>query len=106
MNFKKITKRINDMAYLNPRKDRRASFYNKAEYFTNDNGDTVLHSYGTPVCRVNADGSLYFYPAWDYSQTTLRHVKDFIYQFTDYNFNSKGEIEKYIKENNAMISNY
>ena len=104
MNLKEMKrKRVSDMAYLHPERDSRASFYNKAEYFKNDKGDIVLHSYGTPVCRVNANGDVFFYSAWDYSQTTLRHVKEFLYQFTDLNVNSKADIEKYIKENNALI---
>lgn len=102
MNIKRL-KQIKDMAYLQPNYDSRASFYNKAEYFKNDNGDIVLHSYGTPVCRVNADGSVWFYRAWNYSATTLRHVKEFLYQFSDLNLGSKGEIEKYINEHDALI---
>lgn len=104
MNLRELKrKRVSDMAYLQPDLDSRKSFYNKAEYFKNENGDIVLHSYGTPVCRVNADGGVFFYPAWDYSATTLQHVKDFLYQFTNLGSMGKNEIAKYIKENNALI---
>lgn len=104
MNLKSLKKKkISDMAYLEANHDSRKSFYNKAEYFRNDNGDIVLHSYGTPVCRVNADGKVYFYPAWDYSATTLRHVKEFLAQFTNLGAMSKSGISNYISENDAMI---
>lgn len=104
MNLKSLKKKkISDMAYLEANHDSRKSFYNKAEYFRNDNGDVVLHSYGTPVCRVNADGSVNFYPAWDYSATTLRHVKEFLAQFTNLDMVSKSDIANYIKKNNALI---
>lgn len=63
-----------DRGYLKPEYDSRASFYNKAE--TDDN---KLYSYGTLVAEI-IDGKPVLYPDWDYSQTTLRHVREWLKQ--------------------------
>lgn len=56
--------------------DSRKSFYGKAIVVEDANGKTLL-SYGTPVCRLNNDGT--FARLWGgYSATTMRHVNSFI----------------------------
>lgn len=73
---------------LTPICDKAKSFYNKAEVkeFTVDNKKELqLYSYNTLVCTIknsekielnkNIDESLLF------SQTTLRHIKEFLKQF-------------------------
>jgi hypothetical protein len=63
---------------LRPQYDARQSFYNKAR--VEDNGsELVLYSYNTPVAKI-VDDSVELLPKWDYSQTTLRHVKEFLKQ--------------------------
>ena len=71
--------------YLQPKKDTRESFYKKA--YTEQKGEKlVLYSYETPVCYVsnktfilnnNIEEKLLF------SNTTLRHIKEFLYQQLD-----------------------
>lgn len=69
-------KPIQSMArgYLKPEYDSRASFYNKAE--TDDN---KLYSYGTLVADI-VDGQPVLYPDWNYSATTIRHVREWLLQ--------------------------
>ena len=63
---------------LEPRYDARKSFYGKAQVDTGDNGDkNKLYSYGTLVAEIK-DGKPVVYGT--YSQTTLRHIKDWLKQ--------------------------
>lgn len=73
---KSSRKPIQSMArgYLKPEYDSRASFYNKAE-----TDDDKLYSYGTLVADI-VDGEPVLYPDWNYSATTIRHVKEWLLQ--------------------------
>lgn len=63
---------------LEPRYDSRKSFYGKAQVDTGDKGDkNKLYSYGTLVAEIK-DGKPVVYGT--YSQTTLRHIKDWLKQ--------------------------
>lgn len=68
---------------LSPQYDSRKSFYGKARVRTLDDGTEILYSYNTPVVRVK-DGQVTLlsrgYLGWASSQTTLRHVKEFLQQ--------------------------
>lgn len=75
---------------LQTRYDSRKSFYGKALVI--EDGDTIkLQSYSTIVAKIE-EGVLKVYGT--YSHTTLRHIKEFIQQFTDYGVLTKGEIEE------------
>lgn len=63
---------------LRPQYDARQSFYSKARV-DDENGVQTLYSYNTPVARI-AGGKVELLPKWDLSQTTLRHVKEFLKQ--------------------------
>lgn len=57
--------------------DRRKSFYGKARIKETENGEKVLQSYDTEVCKINANGQ--FVRMWGgYSATTMRHVNSFL----------------------------
>ena len=57
--------------------DRAKSFYGKAKVIETDNGEKVLQSYNTFVCRITAAGR--FVRMWGgYSATTMRHVNSFL----------------------------
>ena len=57
--------------------DSRKSFYGKARVIEKDNGEKVLQSYCTEVCKVTNNGQ--FVRLWDgYSATTMRHVNSFL----------------------------
>lgn len=77
---------------LSPQYDSRKSFYNKAHVVDDNDGNSTLYSYNTPVCRIQ-DGKVELLPKWDYSATTLRHVKDFLQQ-NGFEAGSKAQIAK------------
>lgn len=57
--------------------DRAKSFYGKARISEKDNGEKVLTSYNTEVCKITAAGS--FVRLWGgYSATTMRHINSFL----------------------------
>ena len=63
---------------LEPRYDARKSFYGKAQVDTGDKGDkNKLYSYDTLVAEIK-DGKPVVYGT--YSQTTLRHIKEWLKQ--------------------------
>ena len=60
--------------------DRVKSYYSKARVIERDNGETVLQSYNTEVCKITKSGE--FVRLWDgYSVTTMRHVNSFLRLF-------------------------
>ena len=73
---------------LKPQYDNRKSFYNKANVKT-ENNKLILISYKTEVCfiennKVNIKGF--------YSDTTLRHIKEFLKQ-NGFKADNKKQIE-------------
>ena len=63
--------------------DNRKSFYGKARVDVRDDGTQILYSYGCPVCRIEKGKVTLLnkgYRGWASSQTTLRHVKEFLKQ--------------------------
>jgi hypothetical protein len=83
--------------YLKPIYDSRKSFYNKA-MVTEDAKGKYLTSYNTVVARITDKNNGYSIPAYaevygTYSQTTLRHIKEFLQQ-NGFKAESKAQIEK------------
>ena len=64
---------------LEARYDARKSFYGKAHVVA-DNGIVHLYSYEVEVARI-MNGQLDLLPEWNYSQTTRRHVNEFVKQY-------------------------
>lgn len=62
---------------LNARYDTRQSFYGKAQVIEHKDGTKQLQSYSTIVTEIK-DGKAKVFG--DYSQTTLRHIKEFLKQ--------------------------
>lgn len=59
--------------------DRAKSFYGKAKVIEKD-GETLLQSYNTTVCKIDKSGE--FVRMWSgYSVTTMRHINAFIEMF-------------------------
>jgi hypothetical protein len=59
--------------------DRAKSFYGKAKVIETD-GETLLQSYDTIVCKIDKSGK--FVRMWSgYSATTMRHINSFIEMF-------------------------
>lgn len=89
------------MYELTPQYDSRKSFYNKAMVMENpeeskgDEYTKTLMSYQTPVAAIQADGKAVVFGI--YSNTTLRHIKEFLLQ-NNFKAESKKQIIKdYIK---------
>lgn len=81
---------------LSPRYDRRASFYGKAQ-----TEDDKLYSYGTLVAEIK-DGRPVLYPDWDYSTTTVRHVREWLRQH-GFEVGSKADIERMYVTNSRRM---
>ena len=77
---------------LTPSYDSRKSFYGKAHVVTDDDGTKILYSYDTPVCEIK-DNKVKLLTQWDSSQTTLRHVKEFLQQ-NGFSVGSKSQLAK------------
>lgn len=58
--------------------DARQSFGHKAIVHV-DGNNSVLYSYETPVARIN-NGKVELSPSWSYSDTTIRHVREYLRQ--------------------------
>ena len=82
---------------LSVRYDSRQSFYGKAQVAIEDGGK-VLYSYNTKVAKIIPGDEVTLYRQWDCSNTTLRHVKEFLKQETNFFIDNKKDIEKLIKE--------
>ena len=91
---------------LHPEFDSRQSFYGKARVVIKPDGTQVLYSYGTPVCRIK-DGKATLlhkgYLGWSSSQTTLRHVKEFLKQ-NGFEVGSINDLRKNYAQEQADIS--
>jgi len=82
------------MTELNPVYDSRKSFYKKA-HVIHDGANMKLQSYNTIVAEIK-DGEAVIYGF--YSATTIRHIKDFLYQ-NGFEIGTKAELEKmYVRE--------
>lgn len=77
--------------YLEPRLDSRNSFYKKAEV-REESGKLILRSYSTDVAYIDLATGIPEVKGF-YSQTTTRHIKDFIYQCSRFGCMSTKEIE-------------
>lgn len=83
---------------LIPQYDRRKSFYGKAKVYSDDKGHLLLMSYSTIVAEItdsiaSEDGKPSVKVNGWYSQTTARHINDFLYQY-GFETMSKKEMEQ------------
>lgn len=82
--------------------DGRKSFYGKAKMYKNEQGDTVLISYTTEVCKITHKGV--FVRLWDgYSATTMRHVNAFLDYMGVYGGGKKWWTEQQTKKGGVSI---
>lgn len=82
---------------LQPKFDRCQSFYNKAKYEVVDNQLTILYSYNTKVAQIFKN-KVYIYN--EYSKTTVRHIREFLSQFSPKTDQSLQNIRQIILETN------
>lgn len=76
---------------LKPQFDNAKSFYRRA-YVEKTHTGYRLTSYDSEVAEIS-DGRVFLGCDWDYSRTTLRHVKEFLRQH-GYKADSKEEIKR------------
>jgi len=87
--------KVKERCYLDCRYDARKSFYNKAEVINFQNGSSCLKSYSTIVMYITKEGKLKI--RGKYSQTTTRHMKEYIRQFTKYGYDETDTLSKVLK---------
>jgi len=75
--------------FLKPQYDLRKSFHKKAEVEVHDDNSIHLYSYHTEVAIIRGDSVVV---NGTYSQTTLRHLKEFLLQ-NGFRAESKAQIE-------------
>ena len=63
--------------------DSRASFYGKAKVLSTDNGTKILKSYESIVAIYDGEMWLASDVSKIFTQTTLRHIKEFFSQFVN-----------------------
>lgn len=78
--------KINKVKELETIYDSRKSFYKKAFVLYSNYNTKILKSYDSYVCVIDIDNTIYINKNINsdmlYSQTTLRHIKEFIKQTT------------------------
>lgn len=68
---------MNQRIFELPCLDSRKSFYGKAHVIERNNGEKLLQSYETIVCKIDCQGNVI--RLWSgYSATTMRHVNSFL----------------------------
>lgn len=87
----------NNIFILYPRYDARKSFYNKALVIESEK-NYILLSYDSVVCRISKNTKkITLNKSIDdellYSLTTCRHIKEFIKQFSDAEYNTLKELK-------------
>ena len=86
----------NNLYELIPINSKQASFYKKA-FYTIVNNEATLYSYTSNVCQVDKDRGAY-YLNWNikenllFSNTTLKHIKEFLKQQLGVDIKSKKEL--------------
>lgn len=82
---------------LQPKMVNQKSFYNKAVIEYNENGEISLISYYTKMITIKDNKIIYKNDdVNNYTQTTLKHVKDFLYQYLNLKNLTKQKILKLI----------
>ena len=56
-------------------------FHNKNQFVITDGERIVFQSYDTTIAEINGDGKLKLFGDWDYSQTTLKHLYLFLFDY-------------------------
>lgn len=83
---------------LQPILSNQKSFYNKAK-IENVGEEKNLLSYGTLIARIHNNKITYLNKNLElYTQTTLKHLKDFLYQEMNLNGLTKKDILKMVED--------
>lgn len=64
----------------------------------------IFFSYNSHIATYDKENEkLYITILWDYSQTTLKQLKNFINNYTSFNYENKKQFEQEIYKNNNII---
>jgi hypothetical protein len=83
---------------LEPTYSSVQSFYGKARVHTVELGEETvyaLYSYNSLIAEVDSKGNVVLTSKWDYSNTTMRHLHEFLKQYAE-DFSTK-EIRRQVK---------
>ena len=72
-------------------------------YRDNEKTLTVFQSYKTIIAILEGDKLYINWLYWDYSKTTLKHLKIFINEYTSFDYESKTQFAKLIKTCDRVI---
>ena len=79
----------------------RKSYYGKAQVEVN-NGEQTLYSYGTPIMKIDNNGNMELLcDYWALTNTTLRHIREFMQQ-NGLGVMNKKELEKLIDNKKGL----
>lgn len=56
-------------------------FYHKNQFVITDGEKITFQSYNSTIAEINGDGKLKLFSDWDYSQTTLKHLYLFLFDY-------------------------
>lgn len=94
---------MGELVELQPIYDSRKSFYKKAHTYITSRGSKVLRSYTTDVAVITEEGTIVLQGL--YSDTTMRHIREFLKQNVEAKFWTKDELESFIIEERVHVSN-
>ena len=79
--------------YLKANYNKKKFYKGNPQIVVTDNNERILMSYDTPICLYDEHG--HFIRLWDdYSSTTMRHIKEFIFQYHFmYGYNELGAVD-------------
>jgi hypothetical protein len=93
-----------ELTELEPRYCGRKSFYGKAMVVTVDANDTrTLFSYETPVVQLDTNRRATLFCDWEYSSTTVIHVREFLNQYTPEYYPSVVDVRKAIDRGDITL---
>lgn len=72
-----------------------------------DGGKIYFQSYNSMICKIDTAKNLVFLDSyyWDYSRTTVKYLKEFLYSRAYYGFLSTDEIRNKIKTKEIRLTN-
>jgi len=74
------------------------------QFIIRDFNRTCFQSYRSLIAEYSEDTTdLKIYTDWDYSRTTMKYLKQFINEETNYTYENKKQFEKLIEENENII---
>ena len=78
-------------------------------YYNNENNPCLnvvcFQSYATLICYYSSnENKLYInYSMYDYSKTTLKHLKMFINEYTPFNYDNKTQFDNFLQTSEKVI---